>query len=93
MLRHSQAPYKGRISGPRLCEGVFKALLAAAGKPRERGDVRGKCSKLYESASTMLGMLADFIVLDRDITACDPSEIQSAQVIATYVGGRQVFER
>ena len=41
----------------------------------------------------MLGMLADFIVLDRDITACDPSEIQSAQVIATYVGGRQVFER
>ena len=38
------------------------------------------------------GMLADFIVLDRDITACDPREIQSAQVLATYVGGRQVFE-
>lgn len=38
------------------------------------------------------GMLADFIVLDRDITACDPQEIQSAQVLATYVGGRQVFE-
>lgn len=39
------------------------------------------------------GMLADFIVLDRDITACDPREIQSAQVLATYVGGHQVFER
>lgn len=39
------------------------------------------------------GMLADFIVLDRDITARDPREIQSAQVLATYVGGRQVFER
>ncbi len=39
------------------------------------------------------GMLADFIVLDRDITACDPQEIQSAQVLATYVGGHQVFER
>lgn len=39
------------------------------------------------------GMLADFIVLDRDIAACDPQEIQSAQVLATYVGGRQVFER
>lgn len=39
------------------------------------------------------GMLADFIVLDRDITACDPREIQPAQVLATYVGGHQVFER
>ena len=39
------------------------------------------------------GMLADFIVLDRDIAACDPQEIQSVQVLATYVGGRQVFER
>lgn len=39
------------------------------------------------------GMLADFIVLDRDIAACDPQEIQSAQVLATYVGGHQVFER
>lgn len=38
------------------------------------------------------GMLADFIVLDRDIAACDPQEIQSAQVLATYMGGRQVFE-
>lgn len=38
------------------------------------------------------GMLADFIVLDRDITACDPQEIQSAQVLAAYVGGHQVFE-
>lgn len=39
------------------------------------------------------GMLADFIVLDRDIAACDPQEIQSVRVLATYVGGRQVFER
>ena len=30
----------------------------------------------------------DFVVLDRDITACDPEEIQFAQVLVTYVGGR-----
>ena len=39
------------------------------------------------------GYLADFVLLDRDITACDPSEIQGARVVATYVAGERVFER
>jgi predicted amidohydrolase YtcJ len=39
------------------------------------------------------GMLADFVVLDRDITTCDPQELQGARVMATYVGGEQVFKR
>ena len=39
------------------------------------------------------GYLADFVVLDRDITACDPSEIQGTRVVATYLGGWKVFER
>ncbi|VWM19565.1 Uncharacterised protein [Collinsella intestinalis] len=39
------------------------------------------------------GYLADFVVLDRDITACDPSEIQGARVVATYVAGERVYER
>lgn len=51
------------------------------------------CGRERELGQIAPGMLADFIVLDRDITACDPQEIQSAQVLATYVGGRQVFER
>lgn len=50
------------------------------------------CGRERELGQIAPGMLADFIVLDRDITACDPQEIQSAQVLATYVGGRQVFE-
>lgn len=53
---------------------------AAAGREDELGQIAP-------------GMLADFVVLDRDITACDPQEIQGAQVMATYVGGRCVFER
>lgn len=47
----------------------------------------------HELGQIAPGFLADFVVLDRDITACDPEEIQSARVQATYVGGRRVFER
>lgn len=36
------------------------------------------------------GYLADFVLLDRDITACDPSEIQGARVVATYVAGERI---
>lgn len=37
------------------------------------------------------GYLADFVVLDRDLTACDQEEIQDVKVQATYVGGRRVL--
>ena len=50
------------------------------------------CGRERELGQIAPGMLADFIVLDRDITACGPQEIQSAQVLAAYVGGHQVFE-
>jgi predicted amidohydrolase YtcJ len=38
------------------------------------------------------GMLADFVVLDRDITAVPPNEILGTKVLRTIVGGRTVFE-
>jgi predicted amidohydrolase YtcJ len=38
------------------------------------------------------GLLADFIVLDRDIMEIDSDEIAAAQVLRTVVGGRTVFE-
>jgi hypothetical protein len=38
-------------------------------------------------------MLADFIVLDRDITKVDPAEILKAQVLRTVVGGKTVYEK
>jgi predicted amidohydrolase YtcJ len=37
------------------------------------------------------GMLADFVVLDRDITAIPPAEIRDAKVLKTIVGGRVVY--
>jgi predicted amidohydrolase YtcJ len=38
------------------------------------------------------GMLADFIVLDRDITDIRPHDILGTQVLRTVVGGKTVYE-
>jgi hypothetical protein len=38
------------------------------------------------------GKLADFVVLDMDITAIDPVMIREVKVLKTYVGGRKIFE-
>jgi predicted amidohydrolase YtcJ len=38
------------------------------------------------------GMLADFVVLDRDITKVDPGEILKTKVLRTVVGGKTVYE-
>jgi hypothetical protein len=37
------------------------------------------------------GKRADFIVLDRDIFAIEPFELQHTQVLATYLDGREVY--
>ena len=38
------------------------------------------------------GMLADFVVLDRDLTAIDADDIRDTRVLRTVVGGQSVFE-
>lgn len=38
------------------------------------------------------GMLADFVVLDRDITDIRPHDILTTQVLRTVVGGKTVYE-
>ena len=38
-----------------------------------------------------VGMLADFVLLDRDLTAIPPQDIRSTQVLNTVVGGRVVY--
>jgi len=39
------------------------------------------------------GMLADFVVLDHDLTGVVPPEILSTRVLRTVVGGKTVFQR
>ena len=38
------------------------------------------------------GMLADFIVLDRDVTAISPEKLLGAKVLRTVLGGKTVYE-
>jgi predicted amidohydrolase YtcJ len=38
------------------------------------------------------GFLADFAILDRDITTIPPEDIPSARVVMTVVGGKIVYE-
>jgi predicted amidohydrolase YtcJ len=38
------------------------------------------------------GMLADFVVLDRDVTAVVPAKLLQTKVVRTVVGGRTVYE-
>jgi predicted amidohydrolase YtcJ len=39
------------------------------------------------------GMLADFVVLDRDLTKVAPPDILKTQVLRTVVGGKTVYAR
>lgn len=45
-----------------------------------------------QKGALALGMLADFIVLDRDITAAPPEKILGTRVLRTVVGGKTVYE-
>lgn len=39
------------------------------------------------------GKLADLIVIDRDLLACPVDDVRDTQVLATYLGGKLVYER
>jgi predicted amidohydrolase YtcJ len=45
-----------------------------------------------EKGSLAPGMLADFVVLDRDITRVEPAAILKTQVLRTVVAGKTVYE-
>jgi predicted amidohydrolase YtcJ len=44
-----------------------------------------------EKGQLVPGMLADFVVLDRDITASSPEKILATKVLLTVVGGKMVY--
>jgi predicted amidohydrolase YtcJ len=57
--------------------------------------VEGAYASFEEDRKGMLkpGMLADMVLLDRDITRIAPETIRNAEVIRTIVGGQVVFSR
>ena len=47
----------------------------------------------HDLGSLTAGKYADFVVLDRDIMTVGDNDILGTQVLATYVGGKAVYER
>jgi predicted amidohydrolase YtcJ len=45
-----------------------------------------------EKGKLVPGMLADFVVLDRDPTATSPEKLLGTKVLRTVVGGKTVYE-
>jgi predicted amidohydrolase YtcJ len=45
-----------------------------------------------EKGMLKAGMLADFVVLDRDVTAVSPEKLLATKVLRTVVGGKTVYE-
>ncbi|MCI8469603.1 MAG: amidohydrolase [Eggerthellaceae bacterium] len=60
---------------------ALTAYTAGSARAAGRGDELGTLAP---------GMLADLVVLDRDLLAVTPDDLLGARVLATYVGGRLV---
>ena len=69
-----------RIGRAEALRAYTQGSAAAAGRRRELGTLE-------------VGKLADIVVLDRNLLTCDDKDIQKTQVLATFMGGRCVFER
>lgn len=65
--------------------GVEQALTAYTIEAARAGFVEDRLGSLTP------GKLADFVVLDRDLTAIDPVEIREARVLITVVDGQIVY--
>ena len=46
-----------------------------------------------EKGTLAKGMLADFVILDRDLTKIAPEAIRDTKIVMTVVGGKPVYER
>ena len=46
-----------------------------------------------EKGTLAKGMLADFVILDRDLTKISPETIRDTKIVMTVVGGKSVYER
>lgn len=67
-----------RITIAEALRAYTQGSAAAAGRRRELGTLE-------------VGMLADFIILDRNLLTCEPDDIQRTRVLATFMGGKCVY--
>lgn len=75
----------GGVLNPAERVSVEQAIIALT------RDAAWQCHSEHEIGTLEVGKFADFVVLDRDPLAIPPTEVGSAQVLETWVGGRQVY--
>ena len=83
----TRASAEGRVYGPEQRLSVEEALHTFT--------MGGAIAAFEENdkGSISVGKLADFVVLDADPREVAPFDLRGVRVLATYVGGRQVFAR
>lgn len=80
----TRAPEGGWRAEQRISRSeAIRAYTAGSAVAAQRGD---------EVGALRAGMLADFAVVDTDLLACDDEALLDAHVLATWMGGRCVFE-
>ena len=89
-LRPRHAPHAGRPQPRRLGLRAEDLGRSGASLPTLRG---GALASFEEREKGMIspGMLADLVVIDRDLRDVPPREIRDARVTRTIVAGRTVF--
>ena len=65
-------------------EQALKAYTKDAAYAAFEDDIKGTLEK---------GKLADFVLLSEDLRKIEPVKIREVEVLATYVGGKKVFEK
>ena len=71
-----------------------EALTRDAGDPLLHDQQRPlACSSKTEIGSLEAGKQADFVVVDRDLLTCPEDQIKDARAIATYLDGKEIFQR
>ena len=69
-----------------------KITVEQALRAHTSGSARAGFSE-HEVGMLAAGMLADLVLIDRDLTRVPPESIRDARVMLTMVGGRVVFDR
>jgi len=75
---------------------VFVPKEALAIEQALRGYTTGAAASVHEEhikGAIKVGMLADVVLLDADITACPPEEIENTRVVMTVCHGKVVYDR